>query len=330
MKVLECISHGTPFIATPAAMSGLPFMVGIPQIDLARVEQAAQLLVGLVQDPARLRALSRSISDQHRSSMPPKLGPGVAFSMVYLRPTGASRPHPRSHSDRNGHFTHHYLRLVLQGTVRSVRLRPPRSRACSRGTQNYQLRSVRPLCAARLLHARVDRVDSLVAMNLEATGSRILTAKPVSSIGGRKMTPNLTVLFISHEPSQCGVYQFGLHVAAALGTSKRYRFVYVECGSAAEYTAALTQYTPAAVIVNYLPITMPWLNWRVAGRWHGPTIGIVHEVTQELADAARTSCFVLCRARSDTGAEKPDSLQDRAGHPRLSERVSYAGHSHHR
>ena len=40
------------------------------------------------------------------------------------------------------------------------------------------------LCAARLLHARVDRVDSLVAMNLEATGSRILTAKPVSSIGG--------------------------------------------------------------------------------------------------------------------------------------------------
>ena len=79
MKVLECISHGTPFIATPAAMSGLPFMVGIPQIDLARVEQAAQLLVGLVQDPARLRALSRSISDQHRQFHAAQIGAWSRF-----------------------------------------------------------------------------------------------------------------------------------------------------------------------------------------------------------------------------------------------------------
>lgn len=102
---------------------------------------------------------------------------------------------------------------------------------------------------------------------------------------------NPTVLFVSNEPSQCGVYQFGLHVAAALRTSQRYKFVYVECGNAAAYAAALNQHTPAVAIVNYHPTTMPWLNWRVAGRWHGPTVGMVHEVTQELADAATDDLF---------------------------------------
>lgn len=107
------------------------------------------------------------------------------------------------------------------------------------------------------------------------------------------MGDDRAVLFVSHKASQCGVYQFGLHVAEALKASRKYRFTYVECGAVSEYTAALDHHAPVAVIVNYHSATMPWLNWRVLGQWPGPKIGIMHEVTQELADAATDDLFAF-------------------------------------
>lgn len=107
------------------------------------------------------------------------------------------------------------------------------------------------------------------------------------------MSDNRVVLFVSHTASQCGVYQFGLHVGEALKASRKYQFIYVECGNATEYAVALDRHAPAAVIVNYYPTTMPWLDWRVVGRWPGPSIGIMHEVTQEKADAATDDLFAF-------------------------------------
>jgi hypothetical protein len=100
-----------------------------------------------------------------------------------------------------------------------------------------------------------------------------------------------TVLFVSHGRRRCGVHQFGVNVAAALQGSARYDFRYVECDSASEFTAAMAQDAPAAVVFNHYPSTMPWLKRRLLRRFAVPHLGILHEVTQARADAA--SCRVF-------------------------------------
>lgn len=61
LKMAECVSHATPFLATYAAMSGLAFRDEMPQIDLARPSVAAQLAADYIGRPQVLRALSLSI-----------------------------------------------------------------------------------------------------------------------------------------------------------------------------------------------------------------------------------------------------------------------------
>jgi FkbM family methyltransferase len=60
MKLLECLSHGTPFIATVPAMSGLPFLEGLDTIDLKRPRDAARLIGRMLGNPEMLVAMSRS------------------------------------------------------------------------------------------------------------------------------------------------------------------------------------------------------------------------------------------------------------------------------
>ena len=58
----------TPFAATEEALSGVRFLEGVPCIRLDQPRQAAELTSGLLQDGARLTALSRILP---RSSRPP-------------------------------------------------------------------------------------------------------------------------------------------------------------------------------------------------------------------------------------------------------------------
>jgi hypothetical protein len=97
------------------------------------------------------------------------------------------------------------------------------------------------------------------------------------------------VLFVSHKPSMCGIYQFGLRIITALKESKKYQFIYAECGSMSEYLAAIAEYQPVAKIVNYHPETMPWFNKSAPRIW--PTIGIMHECSQSMADHPQTHNF---------------------------------------
>lgn len=73
-----------------------------------------------------------------------------------------------------------------------------------------------------------------------------------------------TVLFVSDFSRRCGVYQHGLNTYKVLSQSQRFQFVYVECCSSSygpiELFHALALHNPAAVIYNWHPTTMPWLN----------------------------------------------------------------------
>jgi FkbM family methyltransferase len=59
MKLLQCLSHATPFVATVPALSGLPFLEGIETIDLKQPKKAAEYISRLLNEPEALAALSR-------------------------------------------------------------------------------------------------------------------------------------------------------------------------------------------------------------------------------------------------------------------------------
>ncbi len=99
------------------------------------------------------------------------------------------------------------------------------------------------------------------------------------------------ILFISHKEQQCGVYQFGKNIANALRKSRRYNFIYAECSSAKELLARVNETRPEAIIYNYYPSTLPWLKKKLMWRIKVPHIGIMHEVTQQLANDADDSFF---------------------------------------
>ena len=93
---------------------------------------------------------------------------------------------------------------------------------------------------------------------------------------------------MSHKPSMCGVYQFGLRIATALKESQKYQFVYVECGSKEEYLDTVAEHQPIAKIINWHLLTLPWFP-SVPRTW--PTIGIMHECPQSMVDSPQTHLF---------------------------------------
>lgn len=87
-----------------------------------------------------------------------------------------------------------------------------------------------------------------------------------------------TVLFLNHRQRQCGVYQYGFRSASILQKSKKYNFLYCEIESESAFMELIRIHNPSAIIYNYHPLTMSWVNGRLIKR-HPNTIhlGIHHE-----------------------------------------------------
>jgi SAM-dependent methyltransferase len=113
----------------------------------------------------------------------------------------------------------------------------------------------------------------------------------MSSASGERDIPDKRVLLISHKEHQCGVYQYGRSIADALVNSKAISFLYTECSESDEYYSIVEKFNPSAIIYNYHPSTLPWLTKKVLRKIKVPHIDIIHEVTQEVADAADDSFF---------------------------------------
>lgn len=105
---------------------------------------------------------------------------------------------------------------------------------------------------------------------------------------------NKIILFVSHKKAQCGVYEFGKNITDVLQHSQRYQFIRVECSSLVELQTAITENSPAGIIYNYHPSVLPWVATRIGPKLYRnniasiqiPQIGIIHEITQYVADTA--------------------------------------------
>jgi len=102
------------------------------------------------------------------------------------------------------------------------------------------------------------------------------------------------ILFVSHKKAQCGVYEFGKNITDVLQHSQRYQFIRVECSSLVELQTAIAENAPAAIIYNYMPSVFPWIATRISHKLYRnniasiqiPQIGVIHEITQYVADTA--------------------------------------------
>ena len=105
---------------------------------------------------------------------------------------------------------------------------------------------------------------------------------------------NRVILFVTHKPKQCGVYEFGKNIFNVISDSTKYNFIKAECEFLEELNKAIEQYNPSAIIYNFHPSVLPWLCTKISkGIYRNnlsgisvPQIGIIHEVTQQVADTA--------------------------------------------
>ncbi|MBN2019727.1 MAG: methyltransferase domain-containing protein [Sedimentisphaerales bacterium] len=117
---------------------------------------------------------------------------------------------------------------------------------------------------------------------------------------------NKRILFVSHKKARCGVYEFGKSITDVLQRSRRYQFIRAECSSLSELQTAITENAPTAIIYNYMPSVLPWVATRIAPRLFKsniasvpiPQIGIIHDITQRVADSAVNyrKKLLLCRS----------------------------------
>ena len=63
IKLLDCLSYGTPFAASKAALSGLPFLNGVPLLDLEDPVGSAQTVDALLNDSAKRVSMSSSMAN---------------------------------------------------------------------------------------------------------------------------------------------------------------------------------------------------------------------------------------------------------------------------
>ena len=105
-----------------------------------------------------------------------------------------------------------------------------------------------------------------------------------------------TILFVNHQFQKCGVYEFGKAIGDVLVQSKKYNFLYREADSWEEFYEIFQKEKPSIIIYNYHPCTMGWIgkNYGLIINSHKirvPQIGIIHEVTQKIADRANDLIF---------------------------------------
>ncbi len=102
------------------------------------------------------------------------------------------------------------------------------------------------------------------------------------------------IIFVSHLKKQCGVFEFGKNIFNAISSSEKYNIIWLECSSLKQLQSTVIEFKPAVIIYNYHPATMPWLCQKIGPKFYKNNvhdidilqIGIIHEITQEIADNA--------------------------------------------
>jgi hypothetical protein len=94
----------------------------------------------------------------------------------------------------------------------------------------------------------------------------------------------IEVLFVSYGVPDCGVYQYGKNLFNAISKSQKYLFRYVDVLSLAELDSYVANSDCEAIIHNYHPQTLTFINPQMTRRYKPVNIALMHEMTQAEAD----------------------------------------------
>jgi len=114
---------------------------------------------------------------------------------------------------------------------------------------------------------------------------------PMDTTIPKKFPGRTNILFISQKERQCGIYQYGRNITNTLRKSKKYNFIFCECGNRRDLNRVIHYHEPAAVIYNYHFYNMPWLASGITRAYTMPQIELAHEFTQETANTANNEMF---------------------------------------
>lgn len=86
------------------------------------------------------------------------------------------------------------------------------------------------------------------------------------------------ILFVNSLQPQCGVHQFGKRTYNIIKYSKKYQILQLLCGNWNTLVQTILTYDVKAVIFNYHPSTMGWVNQENLNSLHIPKLALYHEV----------------------------------------------------
>lgn len=101
----------------------------------------------------------------------------------------------------------------------------------------------------------------------------------------------LAGLIVSHKGEHCGVYQYGRNLYDVLTKDQTINWSYVECAGFEELKTAVHDAKPDVILFNHHPSTMNWLTTAPTAELGATLFGLLHQVTQEIADRASVAPF---------------------------------------
>lgn len=99
-------------------------------------------------------------------------------------------------------------------------------------------------------------------------------------------------LFVSHATANCGVHQFGKLIGEGLQSlGQKFEWQYHTPGDRDSFWRLVGMLRPAVVVANYYPSTMPWWtpDFKVGSVYK--SLGVIHEVNQQIIDGVDTTPF---------------------------------------
>ena len=104
------------------------------------------------------------------------------------------------------------------------------------------------------------------------------------------MSVNLRVLFASYAVPNCGAHQYGRNLFSALKSSRKFYFEYADIRSLKDLDRVVGN-DFSAVILNYHPTTIPFIQIDMPRRYSPPSIAVMHGLGQQEADSIRQGFF---------------------------------------
>jgi len=99
------------------------------------------------------------------------------------------------------------------------------------------------------------------------------------------------ILFVNYQVSNCGVYQYGKNLFNAISKSSKYHFDCIDISNIEELDKVVLDSNYKAILYNYHPQTLAFLNPYLSRRYDAFNIAVMHEMTQTEADSMPSSFF---------------------------------------